>query len=48
MVRVEYGKDFYVAMVRAPTGSDEEFARQIRDEERNLVLVTPERLYGSL
>ena len=41
-------KELYVAMGRAPKGTDEEFAQQMRDEERNLVLVTPERLYGSL
>ena len=41
-------KEFYDAMGRAPRGTDEEFAQQMRDEERNLVLVTPERLYGSL
>ena len=41
-------KDLYVAMGRAPRGTDEEFAEQMRDEERSLVLVTPERLYGSL
>jgi PPOX class probable F420-dependent enzyme len=41
-------KDLYVAMGRAPKGTDEDFARQMRDEERSLVLVTPERLYGSL
>jgi len=41
-------KDLYVAMGRAPKGTDEEFAQQMRDEERNLVLVSPERLYGSL
>lgn len=41
-------KDLYVAMGRAPKGTDEEFARQMRDEQRNLVLVTPEHLYGSL
>jgi PPOX class probable F420-dependent enzyme len=40
-------KDLYVAMGRALKG-DEEFARQMRDEQRSLVLVTPERLYGSL
>jgi PPOX class probable F420-dependent enzyme len=40
-------KDFYVAMGRTK-GTDEEFARQMRDEERSLILVTPERLYGSL
>lgn len=41
-------KDLYTAMGRAPKGSDEEFAQQMRDEERSLILVTPERLYGSL
>jgi PPOX class probable F420-dependent enzyme len=41
-------KDLYVAMGRAPKGTDEEFAEQMRDEERSLVLVTPERIYGSL
>jgi hypothetical protein len=40
-------KDLYAAMGRAPKG-DEEFAKQMRDEQRTLVLVTPERLYGSL
>jgi PPOX class probable F420-dependent enzyme len=41
-------KDLYVAMGRAPKGTDEAFAEQMRDEERSLILVTPERLYGSL
>jgi PPOX class probable F420-dependent enzyme len=41
-------KDLYVAMGRAPKGTDEEFVQQMRDEERSLVLVTPERIYGSL
>ena len=41
-------KDLYVAMGRAPKGTDEEFAHQMRDEERSVILVTPERLYGSL
>jgi len=40
-------KDFYAAMGRAK-GTDEEFARQMRDEERSLILVTPERIYGSI
>jgi len=40
-------KDLYSAMGRSPK-SDEEFAKQMRDEERSLVLITPERLYGSL
>jgi PPOX class probable F420-dependent enzyme len=40
-------KDLYSGMGRAPK-SDEEFAKQMRDEQRSLVLVTPERLYGSL
>jgi PPOX class probable F420-dependent enzyme len=41
-------KDLYVAMGRAPKGTDDEFAQQMREEERSLVLITPERLYGSL
>jgi PPOX class probable F420-dependent enzyme len=41
-------KDLYVSMGRAPKGKDADFAKQMRDEERNLVLVTPERVYGSL
>jgi PPOX class probable F420-dependent enzyme len=41
-------KDLYVAMGRAPKGTDEEFAEKMRHEERSLVLVTPERIYGSL
>ena len=41
-------KDLYVAMGRAPKGTDEEFAEQMRDEERSVILVTPERVYGSL
>jgi PPOX class probable F420-dependent enzyme len=40
-------KDLYVTMGRAPK-TDEEFAQRMRDEERSLVLVSPERLYGSL
>ena len=40
-------KDLYTAMGRAPK-TDEEFAQRMRDEERNLVLVTPEHIYGSL
>jgi PPOX class probable F420-dependent enzyme len=40
-------KDLYGAMGRAK-GTDEAFAEQMRDEKRSLVLVTPERLYGSL
>jgi hypothetical protein len=41
-------KDLYVAMGRPPKGTGEEFAEQMRDEERSVVLVTPEHLYGSL
>jgi PPOX class probable F420-dependent enzyme len=41
-------KDLYVSMGRPPKGTDEEFAKQMRDEQRSLILVTPERLYGSL
>src|SRR5262245_51405773 len=40
-------KDLYSAMGRALKG-DDEFAKQMRDEQRSLVLVTPERFYGSL
>ena len=45
---IERLKDLYVAIGRGPKGTDEEFAQQMRYEERSLVLVTPERLYGSL
>ena len=41
-------KDLYTAIGRGPKGTDEEFAKQMRDEERSLVLVTPEHVYGSL
>lgn len=41
-------KQLYVAMGRAPKGTDDEFAKQMREEARSLILVTPERLYGSL
>ncbi len=41
-------KDLYAAMGRAPKGTDDEFVQQMRDEERSIVLVTPERVYGSL
>ena len=40
-------KDFYDSMGRA-TGTDEAFTKQMRDERRSLVLVTPEQVYGSL
>jgi len=40
-------KDFYVSMGRAK-GSHEEFAKQMREEQRSLILVTPEQIYGSL
>jgi len=40
-------KDFYISMGRAK-GSDEEFAKQMREEQRSLILVSPEQLYGSL
>jgi len=35
-------------MGRAQKGTDEDFAQQMREEERSLVLVTPEHVYGSL
>jgi PPOX class probable F420-dependent enzyme len=41
-------KDLYAAMGRGPKRTDEEFTKQMRDEERSLVLVTPEHVYGSL
>ena len=41
-------KDLYTSMGRAPKGGDEEFAKQMREEQRNIILVTPERIYGSL
>jgi PPOX class probable F420-dependent enzyme len=40
-------KDFYLSMGRAK-GTDEEFAKQMRDEQRSLILVAPEQLYGSV
>jgi len=40
-------KDFYASMGRAK-GTDEEFAKQMREEQRSLILVSPEQLYGSL
>ena len=46
-VHIKRLKDLYSAVGRALKG-DEEFAKQMRDEQRSLVLVTPERLYGSL
>jgi PPOX class probable F420-dependent enzyme len=46
-VHIKRLKDLYSAMGRASKG-DEEFARQMRNEQRSLVLVTPERFYGSL
>jgi PPOX class probable F420-dependent enzyme len=41
-------KDLYAVSGRRPTGTDEEFAQQMRNEQRGLVSITPERLYGSL
>ena len=41
-------QDLYAASGRAPKGTDEQFAEQMRDEQRSLVLVTPEHFYGSL
>ena len=41
-------KDLYVSMGRAPKGTDDDFAKQMREEQRSLILVTPERLYGSI
>ena len=39
--------DFYGSMGRAK-GTDEEFVRRMREEERSLILITPDQLYGSL
>src|SRR3990170_8952711 len=33
-------KDLYVSMGRAPKGKDADFAKQMRDEQRSLILVT--------
>lgn len=41
-------KEFYASMGRTQKGTDEDFARQMRAEERSLVLITPEHVYGSL
>jgi len=41
-------KDFYASMGRAQKGTDEDFVRQMREEERSLILITPEHVYGSL
>ena len=41
-------KTLYVAMGRVPKGTDEEFVQRMRKEQRSLILVTPERLYGNL
>lgn len=41
-------KDFYVSMGRIPKGTDEDFAKQMRDEQRCLIWVNPERVYGSI
>lgn len=47
-VHIKRLKDLYASMGRAPKGTDEEFAKQMREEQRNLVLINPERIYGSL
>jgi PPOX class probable F420-dependent enzyme len=41
-------KDLYVSMGRAPKGTDDDFAKQMRDEQRSLILITAENLYGSV
>lgn len=40
-------KDFYGAMGR-PTGTEEEFAKKMHNEQRSLIWVSPERIYGSI
>jgi PPOX class probable F420-dependent enzyme len=41
-------KDFYAVVGRPPKSGEDEFATQMREQRRTLVLVTPERFYGSL
>lgn len=41
-------KDFYVSMGRIPKGTDDDFAKQMRDEQRCLIWVNPEQVYGSI
>lgn len=41
-------KDLYISMGRAPKGTDDDFAKQMRDEQRSLILITAESLYGSV
>ena len=41
-------KELYISMGRPPKAGDEAFANQMREEQRNIVLITPERIYGSL
>ena len=41
-------KDLYVSMGRAPKGTDDDFAKQMRDEQRSLILISTENLYGSV
>lgn len=41
-------KDFYVSMGRIPKGTDEDFAKQMRDEQRCLIWVNTEQVYGSI
>lgn len=41
-------KDFYISMGRIPKGSDDDFSQQMRNEQRCLIFVTPERIYGSI
>ena len=41
-------KDVYTAMGRAPKVSDAEFAKTMAEEQRMVIEITPERIYGSL
>lgn len=41
-------KDFYSSMGRPQKGTDEDFAKQMCDEQRCLIWVNPERVYGSI
>jgi PPOX class probable F420-dependent enzyme len=41
-------KQVYIAMGRPPTASDAEFAQTMADEQRMVIAVKPESVYGSL
>lgn len=41
-------KDFYAAMGRVHKGTDDDFTKQMQNEQRCLIWVDPERVYGSV